>query len=260
MRKIVIISVMTAFLCGFTACGDKTNSSASESSAVITESSSAETTASADTTTTTEQTTESATVSKTTASATEKSTTTATSNTSNFQQTDISGGIVFSEDVEDLTDDELISVAQLLFESACKTEWDFTVGSPYELDTTQTAKNIYGWDCYLITADGINSLDDVRADYHKIFSESYSDRIDEVFTESGGRAYCLNGARGADIFYEKSVVTAVNSRSENEISFTVENYYNGDDFGNDAYISPEDFVITIDSDGAWRVLNFRLPY
>ncbi|MDE6519640.1 MAG: hypothetical protein K2K91_04165 [Ruminococcus sp.] len=258
MRKIVIISVVTAFLCGFTACGDKTNQSVSESSSVATESSSSETTASTDTTAT-ESTTESVTVSKTTASTTEKSTTT-TSSTSSFQQTDISGGIVFSEDVEDLSDDALISAAQLLFESACKTEWDFTVGSPYALDTTQTAKNIYGWDCYLITADGINSLDDVRADYHKIFSESYSDRIDEVFTESGGRAYCLNGARGADIFYEKSVVTAVNSRSDNEISFTVENYYNGDDFGNDAYISPEDFVITIDYDGAWRVLKFRLPY
>ncbi|MDE7365115.1 MAG: hypothetical protein K2N27_09595 [Ruminococcus sp.] len=259
MRKIVIISVMTAFLCGFTACGDKTNSSAPESSSVATESSSSETTESADTATTTEQTTESAIVSETTTSVT-KQTTTTVSAENIFQQTDISDGIVFSEDVENLTDDALISVAQLLFESACKTEWDFTVGSPYELDTTQTAQNMYGWNCYLITTDGINSLDDIRADYHKIFSESYSDRIDEVFTESGGRVYCLNGARGADIFYEKSVVTAVNSRSDNEISFTVENYYNGDDFGNDAYISTEDFVITIDSDGAWRVLKFRLPY
>lgn len=256
MRKIMIISVMTAFLCGFTACGTKTNQSVPENFFIITESPSTDITVSADTSTATEITTESTTVT----SATDKSTTTTTSYTDDFHQTDISGGIVFSEDVEDLSDDLLVSSAQLLFESACKTEWDFTVGSPYQLDTTQTAPNMYGWECYLITTDGINSLDDVRADYHKIFSESYSDKIDEVFTESNGRAYCLNGARGADIFYEKSVVTAVNSRSESEISFTVDNYYNGDDFGNDAYISSEDFVITIDSDGAWRVLKFRMPY
>lgn len=257
MRKIMIISVMTAFLCGFTACGDKTNQSATESSSVISESSSSETTESTNTTST-ELTTAATTHTKTT-SATEKSTTKISSE-SNFQQNDNSGGIVFSENVEDLTDDALISAAQLLFESACETEWKFTVGSPYELDTTQTTPNMYGWDCYLITTEGINSLADIRADYHKIFSEKYSDKIEEVFTESNGRAYCLNGARGADIFYEKSVVTAVNSRSDNEISFTVENYYNGDDFGNDAYISDEDFVITIDSDGAWRVLKFRMPY
>lgn len=255
MRKIVIISVMTAFLCGLTACGDKTNQSAPQDSSVTSESSSSETTES----TTTELTTESTATHETTVSVTQNSTT-STSDTNNFQQTDISGGIVFSENIEDLSDDALISAAQLLFESACKTEWDFTVGSPYELDTTQTASNMYGWDCYLITTEGINSLADIRADYHKIFSESYSDKIDEVFTESDGRAYCLNGARGADIFYEKSVVSAVNSRSDNEISFTVDNYYSGDDFGNDDYISSEDFVITIDSDGAWRVLKFRIPY
>lgn len=270
MKKFLIISLMAILICTVSACSDKEPESSMQSSSVSTVETSEATQAktsentksqeiTAQTTEKTEVTTESV---LTTAEITTESVPRTTTITTNeyYSHIDVSEGIVFDTPIAEQNDEELISAALALFESACKTEWDYTVGSPYEIDMNQTAQNQFGWDCYLITTEGINSLADVRADYHKIFSENYVDSLDEVFTEANGRVYCLNGARGADIFYEKSVFVAINSRSESEISFTVQNSYSGDDFGGEAYVTQDEFVISIDSDGAWRVAKFRMPY
>lgn len=165
-----------------------------------------------------------------------------------------------SEEFEEQLNTDVIAAAQELFDKACETEWNFTVGSPYSIDTSQYVTNEYGWQFYLITAEGINSLDDVRADYHEVFSEKYPDSLDEVFMEDGGHAYCLNGARGSDIFYEGSEVVEVTGRSDGEICFKVINSYSDDGFGGGAYTEEADFTVIRDSDGAWRVGKFKLPY
>ena len=274
MKKFLIVPVIVALVCTFSACGDKT----SESSSLSSESSitSSESSQINDTITTTDESgIEQVTESKTTEEVTTKQTTTekttvtteittittsAPVTTESVIENKDNGGIVFDTPVEEQSDDDLISAGQELFNSACETEWNYTVGSPYELDMNQTAPNQFGWDCYLVTTEGINSLADVRSDYHKVFSENYTDTLDEVFTEANGHVYCLNGLRGSNIFYIESVVTSLNERSESEISFTVTNYFSGDDYNNEAYTVEEDFVISIDSDGAWRVSKFRLPY
>ncbi len=161
---------------------------------------------------------------------------------------------------EEKLDDEVIAAAQLLFETACETEWKFTVGSPYSLDTSQYVTNEYDWQYYLVTDEGINSLDDVRADFHRVFSEEYDDTLDELYIEKGGRVYCLNGARGSDIFYEGSEITEITGRSDGEIRFKVVSSYNGASFGGEAYTEETEFVIIRESDGAWRVSEFKLPY
>lgn len=265
MKKLLTISLMAMLICTLSACSDGNSESSPQSSENPVETSQAVQTDTPETTQPeTEQSAETETTEavQTTAEVTTEAVTEVTTavTTENNIITDVSDGIILDTPVEETSDDELIALAQALFESACRTEWDYTVGSPYELDMSMTAPNQFGWDCYLITTEGINSLADVRADYHRVFSENYADTLDEVFTEAGGRVYCLNGARGADIFYEKSVVTAVNSHSESEISFTVQNSYSGDDFGNEPYVSDEEFVISADSDGAWRVSKFRMPY
>lgn len=265
MKKFLTISLMAVLICTLTACSDGNSESSLQSSdssvetlqtvqTDIPEITQPETEKSAET-----ETTEAVqTMAEITTEAIIEVTTAVT--TENNSSIDVSEGIIFDNPVAEMSDEELIASAQALFESACNTEWNYTVGSPYEIDMNVTAQNQFGWDCYLITTEGINSLADVRADYHKVFSENYPDTLDEVFTEADGRVYCLNGARGADIFYEKSVITAINSRSESEISFTVQNSYSGDDFGNEPYTSDEEFIISVDSDGAWRVLKFRMPY
>lgn len=269
MKKFLTVSLMAVLICSIYACSDeKTENSSMQSSSesaaetsTITQSETSENTEPVTTELTTESkvTTESfsTTVEVTTETVPE---TTIVTTIENYSQIDASEGIVFDTPVAEQSDEELIAAALALFKSACETEWDYTVGSPYELDMNQTVQNQFGWDCYLVTTEGINSLDDVRADYHKVFSENYADNLDEVFTEANGHVYCLNGARGADVFYEKFVITSINSRSESEIAFTVQNSYSGDDFGGEAYVSKDEFVISIDSDGAWRVAKFKMPY
>lgn len=267
MRKILILSVVMAFLCTFVSCGDKTP----ESSGTVTESIPQNATELPETETTSETVTESDTVTTSTGETTTTvsesvqtsaestaETTILTAATSENNSTDGTGE--GSTSAEEESDEELIIKASEFFETACQIEWKYTVGSPYELDMSQTVKNMYGWDSYLVTTEGINSLADVRADYHKIFAEDYPDTLDELYTESDGRVYCLSGGRGSNIFYDNSVITSVNGRSENEISFTVTNYYNSDDFGGEAYTVEDEFVISVDSSGEWRVLKFRLPY
>ncbi len=172
-------------------------------------------------------------------------------------------GLTMSEDIpafEEQLDENVIAAAQLLFEKACETEWKFTVGSPYTLDTSEYFSNKYGWQFYLITDEGINSLDDVREDYHSVFSEDYNDTLDELYMEQGGRVYCLNAARGSDIFYEGSEVVEITGRDEGEIRFKVIDSYNGASFGGEAYTEEREFVIVKEADGNWRVSKFKLPY
>lgn len=158
------------------------------------------------------------------------------------------------------SDDEVIAAAQYLFGEACLKEWNFTVGSPYELDTSQYITNEYGWQYYLVTEPDINSLADVMADYHKIFSEEYSDTLNELFIESEGHVYCLNGMRGSDIFFEQTVLSEIVSRNENEIVFTAESSYSDDGLGNGANVIEDVFAIVKGDNGTWRVSRFRLPY
>ncbi len=171
--------------------------------------------------------------------------------------------LTMPEDVsafEAALDEDVIAAAQQLFEKACETEWNFTVGSPYPLDTSEYFSNKYGWQFYLITAEGINSIADVKADFHNVFSKDYKDTLDELYMEQGGRVYCLNGARGSDIFYEGSEVVGITGRDEGEIRFKVVDSYNGASFGGEAYTEEREFVIVKESDGKWKVSEFKLPY
>lgn len=194
----------------------------------------------------------------------EKVTATAAVETSLTVPTSASGGVLHypegGEEFEEQLGSEVLAAAQELFDRACETEWSFTVGSPYSLDTSQYICNEYGWQFFLITEEGVNSLDDVKADYHRIFSESHVDNLDELFMEEKGRAYCLNGARGSDICYEGSEVAEITDRAEGSISFRVVNSYSDDGFGGGAYTENAEFTIVRDSDGVWRVGIFRLPY
>ena len=175
-------------------------------------------------------------------------------------ETDENGAVIFA-DSSSATSGELILAAQELFEAACKTSWDFHVGCPYELDYNSTVKNDYSWEFYLVTDEGINSIADVEADYFKVFSESYGSDLSEIYMESNGRVYALNGARGQNLYYTGSAVTAVESRTENEIFFTVENYYSGDDFSGEGNITKSAvFSAVISPDGSWRAGKFSLPY
>lgn len=159
---------------------------------------------------------------------------------------------------EEALDEQVLEAAQLLFEKACETEWNFTVGTPYAIDESRYIENGYGWRYYLVIEDGVNSVLDVKADYRKVFSKDFEDTIDELYMEQDGRVYCLNGARGSDIFYESSEVAEITGRDEGEIRFRVVDHYNHESL-DQPYTEEREFVI-VKEDGKWKVAKFKLPY
>lgn len=161
---------------------------------------------------------------------------------------------------EEQLDNEVINAAQALFETACETEWIFTVGSPYELDTSEYVTNDYGWQYYLITNEEIDSFEDVLEDYYEVFSPDYKNTLDELYREQDGKVYCLNGARGSNIFYEGTEVTLITGRDDGEIRFNVVSTYSGGGEDNAPYTEENEFIIRRNDDGAWRVSEFKLPY
>lgn len=171
------------------------------------------------------------------------------------------GAIAFSEPAAEQSDSDLIAAGQALFRSACETDWSFTVGSPYELDMSRHVENKYGWEFYLVTTPGKNSIADVEKDYYKVFSDRYPTALHEVFMEEGGHVYSLNGERGINNYYQYSQITGITSRTEDEIFFNVKNYFDGTPYGGpEPYVEEDEFSAVIGSDGVWKAGKFRLPY
>ena len=172
---------------------------------------------------------------------------------------DDNGAVVFEESSSDKDDAVLMSAAQKLFESACKTYWRFLVNCPYTLDYNSYVENDLGWQFYKITDQGINSLADVERDYCKVFSDRYPNTLTDNYREHNGAVYAINGERGAHLYYSASKITGISSRSADEIVFTVENYYDGSDFGDAPYSETDTFSAVIDGD-TWKAGIFTLPY
>ena len=259
MKKYISIIIAAAMLCGLCACGDKESDSGSFSAPE----SATETAAEAQTEEAEEATAEAVTepdgaddpvvteghVSEDIGEADDGA-----------YRLDSDGAVVFDTPAAQQSDATLIAAAQQLFESACSTSWKFSVGCPYETDTENYIENSYGWQFWLITDERISSIDDVKADYHRVFSSAYPDHIDETFMEQDGRVYCLTGARGSNIFYEGSEIISVDNRDGNEIFFTVRNYYSGSDRDNEPYYDDKQFSAVEESDGTLRAGTFILPY
>ncbi|MBP7188146.1 MAG: hypothetical protein KBA55_15610 [Ruminococcus sp.] len=172
---------------------------------------------------------------------------------------DDNGAVVFDAPPADENDAVLMSAAQKLFESACKTYWSYMINCPYELDYNSYVENDFGWQYYKIVTPGITSFADVERDYGKVFSDRYPNDLATNYREHEGAVYAINGDRGAHLYYSASKITDIESRSADEIVFTVENYYDGSDFGDESYSETDTFSAVIDGD-TWKVGKFTLPY
>ena len=172
---------------------------------------------------------------------------------------DENGAVVF-EKYEDADDRTLMAAAERLFESACETQWKFMFDMPFNTDSNTYIENEFGWRYYLVTDPDVNSLADVENEYHKVFSDKYPNDLKDNFVEKEGRVYGFSGGRGSNIFYSASKVTAVKSVTDDEIFFTVTNYYSGTDIDGSAPYEQEDEFSVVISDNTWRVGKFTLPY
>ncbi len=171
------------------------------------------------------------------------------------------GAVVFDKPVEDSDDKTLIAAAQALFESAGHVQMLFTVGCPYKVDYDNYIENDLGWQFYRITESGISRFSDIEDGYYKVFSRRYpSSELSELYIEKNGAVYALCGNRGSNIYYSSSRVTGIKSRTDDEIVFTVENYYDGSDFDQESYTETDDFSVVIENGNVWKAGQFTLPY
>ena len=172
---------------------------------------------------------------------------------------DDNGAVVFEEPAAAQDDAVLIAAAQKLFDSACKTYWNYMIDCPYDLDYNSYVENDYGWQFYRITTAGINSIADIEKDYCKVFSDRYPNELSTNYREKDGSVYAINGGRGAHLYYSASKITGIQSKNGDEIIFTVENYYDGSDFDDTSYSETDTFSAVIEGD-TWKAGKFTLPY
>lgn len=257
MNKYTITIISAALLCGLSACGNKT---VTESAGQIPTEATTENEIVLEVITDSETTDEDGSVT------TINEVTTAVQPASAPEGADYSvfhnngsGAIVFDAPAGDQSEATLIAAAQALYESAHETNLKYSIGCPYSVDNDTYVEGNYGWQYYLVTQSGINSVADVKADYHRVFSDKYSDHIDETYLDSDGRVYCLCGQRGTNIFYVKSEIISLDGKTDDELFFTVRDYYDGSDWGGEATTEDRNFSAVIDPDGTWRAGLFTLP-
>ncbi len=174
---------------------------------------------------------------------------------------DENGAVIEKKDLTELSDKEKIAAAQALYEAACVTEWSYTIGIPYAVNTSEFVTNSFGWKYYLVINDGVNSLADVENDYYKVFSRKYQNALADTFMESNGHVYVLDaGGRGTNMFYTSSDVKSIDSTGEDEITFTVVSHYSGSPYDDSGYYETEDKFTIVREGDSWRVGEFILPY
>lgn len=165
------------------------------------------------------------------------------------------------QDISGMDDSGLIKVAQMLFETACDFQWKLTVGCPYEIDMDSTVQNGFGWTYYKITDSNVHSLADIEDLYYGVFSDRYpNEDLKILYLDFEGDVYALNGLREKNIYYSHSEIKNIQSRTDDEIVFTVENYFDGTDMNPEEPYSETDTFSIVTAGNKTRVGQFRLPY
>ena len=282
MKKFVMAFLVTAIIISSYSCEKKQSendasdiSQSSESSEIPQETiqpdpQAVKSSSTASTTTITTKTTGTATTSVTTTTISLTDSTTASEN-EDFSEPDPLGAGAFSYDKdgalqfkeEPQTDNDqlMMSAGQALFESACRFQWIYTVGCPYNLDMNSTVQNGFGWTYYKITNDNIKSFADVENDYYRVFSERYpNEDLKMLYLELDGEVYALNGQREMNPYYSVSKIVDIQSQTDDEIFFTVENHYEGTDVSPDEPYSEKETFSMVIAENKIRVGQFRLPY
>lgn len=152
------------------------------------------------------------------------------------------------EKIENITNINQIGKEQ--FDKSCKTQWDYLIDCPYELDYNDTYK-------YAVRVVGINSISDVLEDYNKVF-DGNSPELAEKYIATQHCLYCYDGGRGANIYYVDTELELV-SYEGNTAEFIAVSHYADPQTGEAMSDEQHRFVI-VRKDGAWKTVEFTLPY
>ncbi|MBQ8435579.1 MAG: hypothetical protein IJX24_06190 [Oscillospiraceae bacterium] len=165
------------------------------------------------------------------------------------EKSDTDSDTADTQDEQD-SDKSIEEIGQELFDKSCETQWKYLLGCPYETDYNDM-------NGYAVRIVGVNSLDEIEAEYCEVFAQP-SDELYEKYFEADGGIYCYDGGRGSNISYISTDLVLEICDDEKAV-FTAVSHYADPQTGESEEDVENTFVI-IYTDGQWKTSEFTLPY
>ncbi|MGN0614152.1 MAG: hypothetical protein ACI4JB_09685 [Porcipelethomonas sp.] len=146
--------------------------------------------------------------------------------------------------------DGMTETAQAQFEKSCRTQWEYLMDCPYELDYD----DMYG---NAVRVKNVNSISEVMEDYGEVFIGDRPELL-EKYIETRDGLYCYDGGRGANIEYQGTDLITVKVDGDTA-EFTAVSHYTDPSTGEQAPDVENSFVMVY-TDGVWKTSVFTLPY
>lgn len=159
-------------------------------------------------------------------------------------------------------DNELIGLAQSLYEVAEEMVWKYFYDTPYPLDYDNSIQDDHGNIYYMIDDENITSMEDIENDWLTIFSNKYHEMdFGNRFLEQNNRVYVNDAPRNSSIYYDYTEITEVTSKSNDgkEVFFKAVSHYI-DPYNNTPMDDQvNEFSIVLEDD-SYHVGKFTSPY
>lgn len=172
-------------------------------------------------------------------------------------------------EVETAAPDFLTAEQQKLYRAAEYAYSRITVSTGFSPDAAKMYDAGDGWVYYL--DNGFKTYAELESYLLQIFTAPIVDMLlrsdpHPPYIEHDGKLYCLDGARGTNIFYVNSTFEK-GSADANKIDFYIVGHFsNGtvpseDGTSDGSHLTEEKFPITMEKTaGGWRFSSFTLPY
>ena len=259
MKKVAAFAAVLSVLCVSTACGTKienTEPKKETESTLLTEESTDTTVLSG--TETEADTTAVLTTSTTVSTTAVTTTTTQVSTTSEKESETVKNETTTKAETSSykysLSDSELISKAQSMFDEAVSIYDKFIYDGAYQTDDSELYFSDNGESMLKITDPSVTSVEDVVNDYEKYFSEKYEDPVPMCYIESDGNVYYIQSDRGSDASYVSTTITGITKKTDDEVFFTAVSSYN------DGTTKENTYSLVYGENGVeWKTGKFKLP-
>lgn len=154
----------------------------------------------------------------------------------------------------DLSDAELISKAQSMFDEAVSVYSNFIYDCAYSVDDSETYFSDSGESMLKITDSSVTSVSDVVNDFEQYFSEKYESPVPMVYIESGSDVYYIQTDIGGNTSYLSTTISEITKKTENEVFFTAISSYD------DGTVRQDTYSLVYGENGVeWKTGVFNLP-
>ena len=170
------------------------------------------------------------------------------------------------DNVDSSDDAEILERARALYKDAIVRYKEYTEGGVppgMEMDWGNAPNEWIGNMIYYVLP-GVSSKDEIVEMFLSEFSERYhANDLDGDFPylERDGKVYTTSANKGTNISYRDTELTEIKRKTDDEIFFTVINYYGDNGIDTSApWTEQKEFSVVIQPDGSWKVGKLTIPY